>query len=262
MRKEIFTGDIKARVHKGQLRAGPVGADTLGPDARPIGAAIQPVALLDGDEGTRELAELVGAHVVVEAPFPRIGCWEEDLAASGPLLRAAREAVQAGTRVFVAGSCDLAMATLPAMADAHPGLRVAWLDAHPDFNTPQTSRSGFLGGMPLAFACGIWPDPPEGSLDPRRVHLMGVRDVDPGERELLDAHGVHESPPPDGPVYVHLDLDVLDPSLMPAPFAVAGGWSWEQLDGALAALPGVVGIEVTGCAPGHAARVAQTLRRL
>lgn len=221
-----------------------------------------PVALLDGDEGTRELAALLGAPVVAEAPFPRVGCWEADLEASRPLLEAARQAVEGGARVLVAGSCDLAMATLPALAAAHDGLRVAWIDAHPDFNTPQSSGSAFLGGMPLAWACGIWPDPPEGTLDPQRVHLMGVRDVDPGERRLLDGHRVHETPPAEGPVFVHLDLDVLDPSLMPAPFAVPGGWSWEELDAALAGLPDVVGIEVTGCAPGHARRVADTLAKL
>jgi arginase len=226
----------------------------------------RPVALDDAqDDGTRELAALVGAPVIATAPWPTNGNWEADLEASGPLLEAARAAVAEGTRVFVAGSCDLAIATLPALAAAHPGLRVAWFDAHPDFNTPQSSMSNFLGGMPLAAACGVWDaHPPDGTLDPEHVHLVGIRDVDPGEAQLLEAHRVHEGPEsiPPAPVYVHLDLDVLDPTLMPAPYAVPGGWSWAQLDEALAALPEVVGIEVTGCAPGHAQRVADTLARL
>ena len=216
-------------------------------------------AVLEGDPGTRELAELLGARVIAEAPFPEVGRWAEDLEASAGMLDAARAAVESGTRRFVAGSCDLAMATLPAIAAAHPGVRVAWLDAHADFNTPQSSGSGFLGGMPLAAACGVWSD---GTFDPARVHLVGLRDVDPGERQLLDAHLVHETPPAEGPVYVHLDLDILDPSLMPAPFAVPGGWTWEELEAVLTELPDVVGIEVAGCAPGHADRVAQTLARL
>ena len=214
------------------------------------------VALLDGNEGTRELAEALGARVAAEAPIPRVGRWQDDFEASGALLAAARAEVEAGTTRFVAGSCNLAIATLPAAAARHSGLRVVWLDAHPDFNTPESSPSGFLGGMPLAAACGVWLD---GTVDPGRVHLMGIRDVDPGERELLDAHGAHETPPADGPVWVHLDLDVLDPLLMPAPFAVPGGWTWEELEAALAALPDVIGIEVCGCAPGHAERVAQML---
>ena len=217
-------------------------------------------------QGARELGELLGARMVGEVQPPRVGHWDEDLRASGPVLRAAHDAVVDGTRTFVAGHCNLAIATLPALADAYPGLRVAWFDAHADFNTPDTSLSGFLGGMPLAAACGVWDadlqDPP---LDPGRVHLVGVRDVDPGERELLDAHGVNWSPPTpptSGPVFVHLDLDVLDPSLMPAAFAAPGGWTWEQLEEALLALPDLVGIEVTGCAPGHAPRVRDTLARL
>ena len=219
------------------------------------------VALLDWDEGAVELAELVEAEVRAEAPRPTVGSWEADLAAAQPLLTAARDAVQGGTRTFVAGSCDLAIATLPAIAAAVPGVRVAWLDAHPDFNTPQSSPSGFLGGMPLAHACGVWGDhaASDPTLDPRRVHLLGVRDVDPGERVLLDGHGVHETPPEDGPVYVHLDLDVLDPPLMPAQFAVSAGWTWEDLEAALTDLPDIVGIEVCGCAPGHAARVVELL---
>jgi len=115
---------------------------------------------------------------------------------------------------------------------------------------------------PLAAACGIWDAGHPSGLDPERVHLVGARDIDPGEREHIERFGVHEGPPSEGPVFVHLDLDVLDPSLMPAAFGVAGGWTWEQLDEALLALPGLVGIEVTGCAPGHAARVADTLARL
>lgn len=226
-----------------------------------------PVAALldDGEDGgTRQLAELLGARVVAEAPFPRVGHWQEDLDGSRALLDAARAEVEAGTRIFVAGSCDLAMATLPALAAAHPELRVAWFDAHPDFNTPQSSNSNFLGGMPLAHACGVWGDATgdAAGLDPERVHLVGVRDVDAGEAQLLEAHRVNWALPTEGPVFVHLDLDVLDPSLMPAPFAVPGGMTWTELDALLGALPGVVGIEITGCAPGHAPRVADTLARL
>lgn len=210
--------------------------------------------------GAREIGALVGAREVGELAVPRSARWDDDLESGRPVLEAARAEVQAGTRTFLAGHCNLAIATIPALAAAAPGLRVAWFDAHADFNTPQSSPSGFLGGMPLAAACGVWDagllDPP---LDPRRAHLCGVRDIDPGERVLLDGHGVHEAPPEDGPVFVHLDLDVLDPSLMPAAYAVTAGWSWEDLEAALTDLPDVIGIEVTGCAPGHGARVAELL---
>lgn len=217
--------------------------------------------------GARELGELLGAEMVGEVQPPRVGRWDEDLAAARPVLEAARAAIAGGATTIVAGHCNVAIATLPAIAARVPGVRIAWLDAHPDFNTPETSRSGFLGGMPLAAACGIWTHPTLAGLldppvDPHRVHLVGIRDVDPGEREMLAEHGVREGPPSDGPVFVHLDLDVLDNDLMPAGFPCPGGWTWEQLGDALAALPEIVGIEVTGCAPGHARRVADTLARL
>ena len=71
-----------------------------------------------------------------------------------------------------------------------PGVRVLWLDAHADFNTPSTTPSGFLGGMCLAGACGVlgrraWAP----AFDPARVVMCGVRDVDAGERVLLDTRG-------------------------------------------------------------------------
>ena len=74
------------------------------------------------------------------------------------------------------------------------------------------------------------PRPPADVLD---------RKVDPGEW----------APEPygwlDGPIYVHLDLDVLDPAVLPSQFPVSGGLSAEQLRGVLASLDGVVGVEVT-----------------
>ncbi|MFL5847293.1 MAG: arginase family protein [Solirubrobacteraceae bacterium] len=217
----------------------------------------------DAAEGARELGELIGAEVVGEVQPPREGRWDEDLPGALPAIEAGRTAIDGGARLLVAGHCNLAMATIPAMAALHPGLRVAWFDAHPDLNTPDTSASGFLGGMPLAAACGLWdPGIDTEPFDPSRVHLMGARDVDPGEQDHIERFGVHYGAPADGPVFVHLDLDVLDPALMPAAFPVEDGWSWEQLEDELLALPGVVGIEITGNAVGHGARVAELLARL
>lgn len=227
------------------------------------------VALLDRTSerddtaaGARELGELIGARMIGAVQPPRVANWDEDLEAARPVLETARAEMRAGTRVFVAGHCNLAIGTLPALAAEHPDLRVAWFDAHPDLNTPATSASGFLGGMPLAAACGLWDAGLEAGLDPARVHLVGARDIDPGEQEHIDRFDMKLGAPSEGPVFVHLDLDVLDPSLMPAAFGVDGGWTWEQLEDALLALPDLIGIEVTGCAPGHAQRVADTLAKL
>jgi arginase len=66
---------------------------------------------------------------------------------------------------------------------------VVWLDAHADFNTPITSSSGNPHGMVLALLAGLTPYLPQ-AVAPWRLHLWGVRDLDPGERSLLGALGV------------------------------------------------------------------------
>ena len=126
------------------------------------------------------------------------------------------------------------MTTLPTVLRHVPEARIVWLDAHGDFNTPATTPSGFLGGMCLAAACGRW-DAGLGELavvDPARVVMTGVRDLDGGERVELERAGVGTAPPEklagalEGEaIYVHLDLDVLDPSEFPAQFPAPGGLS-------------------------------------
>lgn len=74
---------------------------------------------------------------------------------------------------------------------------VLWVDAHADFNTPQTTPSGNIHGMPLAALCGLgepslvqlW-DEPCPVIDPRRVAVIGARDLDPGEKLNLQQAGV------------------------------------------------------------------------
>jgi arginase family enzyme len=87
--------------------------------------------------------------------------------------------------------------------------------------------------MCLAAACGRWDGGvSETSIDPAQVVMCGVRDLDDGERTQLDEAGVRNVRPSqladmlDGEdVYVHLDLDVLDPSVLPAQFPADGGLS-------------------------------------
>jgi arginase len=111
-----------------------------------------------------------------------------------------------------------------------------WLDAHPDFNTPETTRSGSLGGMPVAVATGralkvmrldAKLDPP---LADRHVVMAGVRLTDPLEQELLDNSRIQQLTVEDlrqgspavfaqldrlsrltDKIYIHIDMDVLDP---------------------------------------------------
>ena len=167
--------------------------------------------------------------------------------------------------VLVAPECSVALTMLSAALDHRPEACVLWLDAHGDFNTPATTSSGYLGGMALAGACGLW-DPGLGGrpVPTDRVVLAGVRDLDSAEREALersDVTVIGASPVEtlvavknalDGaPVYVHLDLDVLDPESFPAQFPAPGGLDPEKLYDLLEAITDscpLVGFEVTAFA--------------
>ena len=81
---------------------------------------------------------------------------EETLPAHLPrMLAASREAVAAGTPVVVMSECTLVPPVLAAVRERHPDVALVWIDAHGDLNTPDTTPSGFLGGMPFAAAARL-----------------------------------------------------------------------------------------------------------
>jgi arginase len=224
---------------------------------------------LGAAEGTRalvaELAEQQGAEArLIGSPSEvRVQRWEEDVRDSrGCLLEAGGQiddALAAGSfPLLVAPDCSISLTTLPAVVRRRPRATILWLDAHADFHSPDTTVSGYLGGMCLAGACGVWDagfDLPK--VAPGDVVMCGVRDVEGGEQMLLETQGVVRISRPglladaleDREVFIHLDLDVLDPSILPASFPVSGGLS----DGGLRTLLGevagacdVIGCEITG----------------
>jgi arginase len=204
--------------------------------------------------GAEALATALGGTVVGEPGVPAVRDWSEDLPAARPVLEAAaaavRSAFDAGALpVLTASDCTICIATLPEVVLREPDVHVAWLDAHGDFNTPATSQSGFLGGMCLAAACGRWDaEGWPGTLAPERVHLLGVRDLDPPEEVEVEAAGLSAEIPEGVPLYVHLDTDVLDPSVMAAQFPVPDGWDGRRLRAQLAELAAgcrIVGVEIT-----------------
>jgi arginase len=238
-----------------------------------------------GAEGARALATEIAARLGTEARMVgspgegRDSSWDEDLRDShGCLLEAGgqlEDALGAGRfPVLAASDCSICLTTLPTLARQRPDAWVLWLDAHGDFNSPDTTPSGFLGGMCLAAACGVWQSGLGDGLDPARVVMCGVRDVDPGERVLLETRGVGLVERPGDladhlrglPVYVHLDLDVLDPSVMPARFPAAGGLSdggLRTLLAEVAAAVELIGLEITAFpAPERARRVATIVEPL
>jgi arginase len=148
-----------------------------------------------------------------------------------PLRAAVAGAARAGRRpVSIAGDCVATMGVLAGLHDAGITPTLIWFDAHGDFNTWETTPSGFLGGMPLAMIAGRGEQTMMAGvdLDPlpeSRILLAGARDLDPGEKEAVAASQVThyervtdllgaELPP--GPLYVHFDADVLDHGTAPA----------------------------------------------
>jgi arginase len=97
--------------------------------------------------------------------------------------------------IFLGGDHSIALGTVAAATEAGPS-GVLWIDAHGDFNTPETSPSGNLHGMPLAALTGqgssrlIDIARPGPKLPARDVVLVGLRSLDPGERTLLRASGI------------------------------------------------------------------------
>jgi arginase family enzyme len=245
-----------------------------------VDRALTAVALLcrtsdrgpEGAEGAAELGELLGARAIGSPGTFRDGRYDEDLRdARGCLLEAGGQiddALVAGRRpLLLAGDCSISLTTLATVLRHRPAARVLWLDAHGDFNSPDTTPSGYLGGMCLAGACGLW-DPGLGqeAIDPTAVVQWGVRELDGGERVLLETKGVHrveDAGTLDGmEVFLHIDLDVLDPTVMPARFPVRDGATPERVRDLLADVAErctVVGAEVTSIAPAHGTLAREVL---
>jgi arginase len=157
--------------------------------------------------------------------------------------------------IVLGGDHSIALGTLGGLAARHGPGAVLWFDAHGDLNTPQTTPSGNVHGMPLAAALGrggpnfdsaAWTLP---ALQPDRVALIGARDLDPGERELiaelglachsmnaLDRRGIEaivrealERAVGAPFVHVSLDMDGLDPDVAPGVGTpVRGGLTYRE----------------------------------
>jgi arginase len=183
----------------------------------------------------------------------------------------AASATATGPLVTVGGDCGVELASIAHAARAHPGLAVVWLDAHADLNTPASSPSGAFHGMVLRAVLGEGVDGlvlPVGTVTADRVVLAGVRALDDAESDHADAQGIArlgvDAVGPEAlvaavratgasDVYVHVDLDVLDPGGMsgvgyPEPFGLEVQAVTESIK-ALRRSFGLAGAGVTEFAP-------------
>lgn len=214
-----------------------------------------------------ELADRAGAGAprLIGSPAPmKVQDYEADLRDSrGCLLEAGGQIDDALVAdkypVLVAPDCSVSITTLPAAVRHVEDATILWLDAHADFNTPETTVSRYLGGMCLSAACGLWDAGFAGQpvVDPTAVVACGLRDVEGPEGVLLETRGVTRIGRPGllgdtlsgRRVFVHLDLDILDPSVLPSPFPAPGGLSDAGLRTLLTEVAGsceLIGCEITG----------------
>lgn len=215
-----------------------------GPE-RLLDAGIQRALVDDGHRVFAKIAELP-EHA-----------WHAEIESSFELMRMlAREVASAKGHgrlpIILAGNCNTSIGTVSGL-DAN--VAVTWFDAHADFNTPETTTSGFLDGTAVSILTGrCWKKLAESvGLTPvpdSQICLIGTRDVDEAEGELLDGARIDVVTPAKvrsdlarvlahmgehaDDVYVHIDLDVLDASVASAnSYAVGGGLTVEDVEHAL-----------------------------
>lgn len=213
--------------------------------------------------GAEKLLADLGLAVTVER-IERGGPFRDSTQASTlvnkQLAGVVRKVVTAGQFPLVIGSsCEVSLGILAGFDHADCG--VVWLDAHGDFNTPETTISGFFPGMPLSVVVGdcygsLWAQMGNSApISEADVLLLGIRDLDPAERERLEHSSVrmvgwqNGRPQADVPaaldalagqvteVYLHIDIDVFDPQVAPgADFHAPGGFSLQDMQDVIRAV--------------------------
>ena len=236
-------------------------------EQRYVGMAEAPAALAS------EIAAIARPAKRVRIPFlPRDRYLTAARESCRTLADAVAASLQEGARcLIVGGECTIVAGAIPGALTVEPDLALVYFDAHGDFNTLATTPSHFVGGMCLAHVCGkklaplLWPGARTIAED--HVALVGARDLDPGEAGNLTSSKVRQIPfdpqrsdapgllafARKRPLWVHVDVDVVDPGEVPAvDLPVAGGPSARALCDVLSALATVAkvrGVEICGYDP-------------
>ena len=228
--------------------------------------------------------------VVVSANLPDGDAWARLAALYGAVADVvADSAGHGGCPVVISGDCTTALGTVAGLQRAGADAGIVWFDAHGDVQTLETTASGYLGGLPLRLLAGYRPELITTRLGLRpvpeqQIVLVGARDLDPPEVSYLESAQIRRAEVadladpgladpglagpalPTGPLYVHLDLDVIDPSEVPGlRYPAPGGPGSAQVARALSRLLGTgrVAAVVIACTwhpgPGAAARITQIL---
>jgi arginase len=193
----------------------------------------------------------------------RLGFLNEVRSACEEIATATASSIDEGQlAVVLGGDHAVAAGSIAGAARSANRLGLLWFDAHPDLNTPRTSPSGHIHGMALAATLGAaTPDLPPlvdtgAGLQPERICLLGIRDIDPGERRLIAELGIwmltmeewfdlgliagldaaldHLGRQGVDAVHISFDVDVLDPVDMPGTgTTVCGGLTFREASSVL-----------------------------
>src|ERR671935_2740889 len=212
---------------------------------RTFGAGLVRVPRAWGNDG-----DAMAAAASLRLPYPETAIIAEDSLGEQTLVLA----TELPERPLVVGGCCCAhIGAVEGLSAQHERLALVWFDAHGDLNTPETSPSGNLWGMPLRMLLD------SGAVEPEDVLLLGARNLDPPEREYVASIGLRTEPDrladavadTEG-VYVALDVDALDPSeaesFMPEPDGLSLAETEELLTRIRERAP-VLGAGLSGLAP-------------
>jgi arginase len=241
-----------------------------------------------GSPSSRAMQLIDGAQAIA-GDLPRASCTTVDIPLEAgealgtgvhrfSTLRRTRELVDlelapiAEPVILVGGDCGVAVGAVGHAVQRHPDLAVVWLDAHPDLHTPASSTSGAFSGMALRAVLGEGAEGlvlAPGAVTADRLVLAGAREYEPAEEDAATAVGLRtieasELADPDAlaaavaatgaaAVYIHVDLDVLDPAAMSGvtasvPFGVPLADLLAAITRVRAVLP-LAGSSITGFAP-------------
>ena len=192
-----------------------------------------PQAWGEGGESMAEAARL-------PLPYPEAAAVEEETLDEQTLA----VAIDLPERPLVLGGCCCAhIGAVEALAARNGRIALVWFDAHGDLNTPETSPSGNLWGMPLRMILD------SGAVDPQDAILLGARSLDPPEREFVASIGLRTAADEleqalegtEG-AYVALDVDALEPGKLHPFMPEPGGLTLDEVDELLRGIRGRVSV--------------------
>jgi len=193
-----------------------------------------PYWLGESKVGRTEVESIQNSGIVAELGAEWVDIQPDFTAVDNPIIavnRAIADTIKAHSDkipIVFASDCTSCLGMVKGLESHQPA--ILWYDSHGDFNTPETSPSGFLGGMPLAALVGRGNEHlihgMELALVPESdVIVTDVRNLDPEEGDMMRSSDVtiYESVGdlltadlPDKPIYIHFDTDVIDSGEMPA----------------------------------------------